>query len=534
MAEETPLLPSPETKPPPKTAAELINEIYNLLKASPLVWFHFYFEHHVRLESPPFHIELVRGTLHHQHLAVAAPRESAKSTVLVFVKPFHDIIFKKKRFILIISNTFKKAAMSLDTIKKELIENKKLRDSFPGIVITKDAEGDSEIRHPDGFTTKILCRGVDQIGSVRGVKFGAYRPDLIIGDDMEDDELVKNPQRRLELQNLFDDVLGRAGDNTTQFVMVGTILHDDCLLAKLVSKDNYPEWRKLFYKARRDNGTSLWPEKWTLEYLNQMERDKPSVFAKEMQNDPVAGRNAKFRRGDFRYYKVESMEYVLFNEFGEVVSRGRLSDCVPAIACDLAWKEKRESDSCVILPGYLTPNAEILVEDYIHEKGLKPDQVAAHLFLMDDRMKSNTGQKPAIGFEKSMLETITQWFLKQEMRKRNHFLTTKELVWDTDKIQRITTRLESRYAQHVMYHKKGQGALEHQIERFPHGTHDDLIDALQGLVQLLQNPRKAAKEPAAVDEFERLRVIAKDFREGRPYGKNKSTGKVPAYRSFRE
>lgn len=532
----------PAPPPPPryadkfKTVQEKVDEIYRLLGANPLVWFHSIFEHHTRLDTPTFHIELISGCINHRFLAVAAPRESAKSTVLVFVKPFHDIIFKKKRFILIISNTFKKAAMSLDSIKRELIENKKLRDLFPGINIRKDAEGDSEITHADGFTTKILCRGVDQIGSVRGVKFGAYRPDLIIGDDMEDDELVKNPQRRFELQQLFDEALVPAGEKgVCQYVMVGTILHDDCLLAKLVNTTLYPEWKKLFYKARRDNGTSLWPEKWTLEYLNQMEKDKPTVFAKEMQNDPVAGRNARFRRSDFRYYQIENKEYVCLNEFGEVISRGRLSDCVPAISCDLAWKEKRESDSCVIMPGYLTPNSEILIDDYIHEKGLKPDQVANHLFLMEERMKAMTNQRAFIGFEKSMLENVTKWFLKQEMRKRNNFLITRELVWDTDKISRIETRLIPRYSQHVIYHKKGMGDLEHQLERHPHGTHDDLIDAEQGLVQLLQNPKAPTKGPTTADEFDRLRIIAKDFRDGKPFGHMSTTrGRVPAYRSFRE
>lgn len=534
------LLPPPK---PPKTAEDLVNEIYGLLKDNPLVWFHFYFAHHIRLETPRFHVELIKSCLKYQFLSVAAPRESAKSTVLVFVKPFHDIIFKKKRFILIISNTFKKAAMSLDTIKKELEDNVMLKNSFPGIKVIKDAEGDSEIRHPDGFTTKILCRGVDQIGSVRGVKFGAYRPDLIIGDDMEDDELVKNPIRRSELQQLFDEALIPAGEKgACQYIVVGTVLHDDCLLAKLVSKDNYSEWYKLFFKARFENKkkelVSLWPEKWSIEYLNQYEKDKPTVFAKEMQNDPVAGRNARFRREDFRYWRVENKEYLLLSEYGEVISRGRISDCVPAIACDLAWKEKRESDSCVIMPGYLTPTSEVLIDTYICEKGLKPDQVSNHLFFMEERMKALTGQVVSIGFEKAMLENVTQWFLKQEMRKRNRFLSTRELVWDTDKITRIETRLIPRYTQHVIFHKKGMGDLEHQLERHPYGTHDDLVDAEQGLVQLLQYPRKAGKSVGPDDEFMRVRQIMLDSKDTKklvafPRRQQKGWGSIPAHKSFR-
>lgn len=514
-------------------------EVLEQFEANPLFWFHYFFPHHVRKESPMFHLELVRAMIANRFLSAAAPRESAKSTILTFVKPFHDICFKKKRFILIISNTFKKASMSLDSIKKELIDNQEFSKWF-NLEITKDAEGDSEIRHSDGFTTKILCRGVDQIGSVRGIKFGAYRPDLILGDDMEDDELVKNPIRRSELQQLFDEALIPAGEKgNCQYIFMGTILHDDSLLAKLVSHTNYPEYHKLFYQARyEDSGTivSLWPEKWSVEELNQMEKDRPSVFAKEYQNDPVSGANARFKKENFRQWSIIGNDYVLHNEYGETISRGRFSDCLPAISCDLAWKEKRESDSCVIMPGLLTPSSEILIEDYICEKGLRPDDIAEHLFIMTDRLQKLTGISPSIGFEKAMLENVTKWFLKQEMRKRNKFLVTKELVWDADKITRIETRLIPRYSQHVIFHKKGMGDLEHQLERFPYGAHDDLIDAEQGLVQLLQYPRSLAKPEKAKDEFDwwRQQVINAKKRVTHGFSGSKyQTIGIPAIKSWR-
>jgi len=508
---DSPLSPTPVLEPPkPQIDVEMI---YRKLEENPLFWFHAIFAHHTRRETPGFHLELMQAVMKHQHLAVAAPRGSAKSTILAFVKPFHDICFKKRRFILIIGNTFKKAAMSLDTIKKELQENRILREMFPGIEVVKDAEGDSEIRHRDGFSTKILCKGVDQLGSARGIKFGAYRPDLVLGDDMEDDELVRSPERRIQLQADFDDILTPIGDDGTQFVFIGTVLHDDCLLAKLISRNHYPEYKKMLYRARVERKGvrfSLWPEKWSLEDLDKLEREKPSVFAKEMQNDPVSGLNAKFKKEDFRYWKIEGHEYFLLNEHGEVVSRGSMRDCLPAIACDLAWKEKRESDSCVILPGYLTPGSEILIDDYVCAKGLKPTDVSEHLFVMAEKMEKLTGQKPSLGFEKAMLENVTQWFLKQEMRKRNKYLVTKELVWDADKITRIETRLLARYTQHVMFHKRGMGDLEHQLLRFPSGAHDDLVDAEQGLVQLLQFPRSVKKAVTPDDKFMRLRQLVID------------------------
>lgn len=490
--------------------------IYQRLESSPIVFMHFFFEAHTRRESPRFHLELMNHSMRQRHLAVAAPRGSAKSTILTFLKPIHAITFKKKRFIVIIQNTFSKAAMSLTTIKKEFLENQILRAHFPGIEITKDAEGDAVFRHPDGFETKVLCRGVDQIGALRGVKHGAYRPDLMIGDDMEDDELVRSAERRRQLQSDFDDALVPAGDFTEcQYIFIGTVLHDDSLIAKLVSKDHYEEYAKLFYRARYElpDGTraSLWPEQWSVADLDRMERERPSSFAKEYQNDPVAGMNTRFKREDFRYWREQDGRYFLLDQDGAVIASGDLHDCRAAIACDLAWKEKRENDRSVLMPGFLTPSSEILVWDYIAKRGMRPDEVGEQLFLMVDRLKSLTGSDVPVGFEKAMLENVTQYLLRQKMRERNQYISTQELVWDADKQTRIETRLQPRYAQHVMFHKRGHGDLETELERFPAGAHDDLPDALQGLVQLLKYPKNSKRATEAPDNaFDRMRQLAID------------------------
>jgi hypothetical protein len=87
---------------------------------------------------------MLQDAMRERKYAVASPRQSAKSTMLVFLYPFHALVFKRKRFIVIVSNTFKKAAMHLDSIKKELVENELLKQTFPGLSLTKDAEGDSD------------------------------------------------------------------------------------------------------------------------------------------------------------------------------------------------------------------------------------------------------------------------------------------------------------------------------------------------------------------------------------------------------
>jgi len=159
------------------------------------------------------------------------------------------------------------------------------------------------------------------------------------------------------------------------------------------------------------------------------------------------------------------------------------------------------------------------------------------LFSMEEKLRALTGSSIDIGWEKAKLEKVMQFLMKQAMRKRNRYLIFKPLIWDTDKVQRVLTRLEPRYAQHIVYHRHGMGELEHQLLRFPSGEHDDLPDALQGLVQLLQYPksRKKVKEEHN-DEFEWYRDLAlktkKKPKEKYIFGRPKRL-EIPAKAAYR-
>lgn len=502
-----------------------ISEMYKLWEKSPLLWGWKYFPIHFRSTSPKFHFKILTEALKNKFFAVAAPRGSAKTTLIMFLIPIYWMVFKKKHCIVLVGNTYKKAASALETIKKEFRENKMLKSHFK-VKITKDAEGDSTFKHPDGWEIHIVCKGAEQLGSIRGEKFGAYRPDGILVDDLEDDEMVKNPERREYIRELYEDALIPSVDVTADFnvFVLGTILHDDALIARLVSKKHYPEYRKLKYKGLNivdGKETSLWLDKWSLEWLKKMEKEKPSTFAKEIQNDPVSGKEARFKKEQFRYWTIENMKYILFNKDGSVISSGDMSECKAAIGCDLAWSEQRDADSCVIMPGFVTPYGDLLIDSYIDEKGMRPDRFCELLFTMELRLRGLTKSMVPIGFEKAMLEKVTQWILRAEMRKRNHWLVTKELKWETDKVTRIETVLQPKYANGVVYHKRDMGDLEYQLLRFPTGAHDDLIDAEQSLFRLLEYPKQLAVPKKETDSFDFWRQQAINAKKAKDPNKPK-------------
>ncbi len=452
-----------------------------------------------------------------------APRGSAKSTVETFLDSVHGICLKKERFIVIVQNTYAKAAGTLNNIKFEFKYNSRLMDDFKVDMELKDAEGDTIFRHPDGFMTRVLCKGADQLGSIRGERFGAYRPTLILVDDLEDDEMVKNPERRDELEKQFNEVLNYAGETgETRIVVIGTVLHDDSLLAKLLSTDKYKRFKKLFFRARNVDGkgvkSSLWPEKWSVEKLDEMEAEDPVGFAKEMQGDPSSGSLETIRREDFRYWEEKDNGIILYNEKNEVSAKWNYKECKAAIAVDLAWENNKASDYSAIIPGLVTPNNDILFCSYIVRRGLRPDELEEIIFSTSSRYEALTGKRVQVGFEKAKLEKVMKWFLQEAQRRRNKWLWFKDINWGgKDKVERILSRLGNRYAQHCVYHNRGMGELENQLIRLRSVAHDDLADCAGMLPEMLAYAPNKIKQNDPEDRFMELRKHTPLYRD-----KNKS------------
>jgi len=484
---------------------------YDKMEQNPLGWGYFMFPNHFRDQFPQFHVEIIDNAMLHRRLAVVAPRDHAKSTLISFLYAFHQAMFKKCHYILLVGNTEDKSAEHISSMASEIRTNNNLKLFHGKVRLKKDSKDSIIIKHEDGFETLVLSIGIKEIPKKRGTKFGAYRPDLIILDDVDDDELVKNPERRRDLQKDIDTALFPAGDaKLCRYVAVGTVIHDDCQIAKMVNPDNYPGWQKLFYRAviNEETGQVLWKERKSFDELMMIKKHSPLTYAKEYQNDPITGEAIRFKPEMFKNWKRRGADIDLYTRDGEKELTYRLTDCTPAISCDLAWSERKEADESVLLSGLLTPRSDILVFNYLNKRGWRPESFIEALFSEVKYLHEITGTKPAVGFEKAMLEKVTLHILKREMRARNYFITTKDLKWGSDKVSRIEVQLEPRYSQGTIYHKVGMGDLEHQLMRFPSGTHDDIIDALQGLCQMLNFPKSKAKEVTNDTQFDWLRKHA--------------------------
>lgn len=163
--------------------------------------------------------------------AIAAPRGFGKTSIVNLAYPGKKIAFREKRFIVPISATATKAVMDGENLKRELLTNPIITELF-GSIRSDSFSKESWITSTG---TMVLPRGAGQ--QVRGILYDRYRPDLIICDDLEDPEAVENDELRAKLKRwFFADVLNAVNraQNNWKIIVIGTILHEDSLLANLL------------------------------------------------------------------------------------------------------------------------------------------------------------------------------------------------------------------------------------------------------------------------------------------------------------
>ena len=254
----------------------------------------YFFPNHLQLATPEFHQEIyeVYENDDIKRIAIAAPRGHAKSTITDVVYLAWVIVHHKANFILLVSDTYTQAVLFLDALKAELEANEKLKSFYGTLKSNNWSEGEI-------ITNGIMIKAVGAGMKLRGLKYRQYRPDLVIFDDLENDELVESKERREKLEHWFGKAVIPSLSKDGRLIAIGTILHYDSLLYKLLDPTKYVDFYKKTYKAINSFG-ALWPEHLNLEELEKIKQNyilqgQGYFFYQEYQNDPVSDENRKFK-----------------------------------------------------------------------------------------------------------------------------------------------------------------------------------------------------------------------------------------------
>lgn len=191
---------------------------------SPLWFSLLYLKHHFSHSFAPFQIEMFHliQNPEYRFIAVMAFRESGKSTIMNMANVLWSILGKpESKFILIISQTQEQAKNHFANIKAELNNNELLKRDFGPFTENGDLWNKLSLELTY-HGAKIMSLTRDQ--AVRGLKYGQYRPDLIIFDDPEDSESVHGFTDRQKLYKRFESEILPLGSTNTRIVVLGNLL----------------------------------------------------------------------------------------------------------------------------------------------------------------------------------------------------------------------------------------------------------------------------------------------------------------------
>lgn len=449
------------------------------------------------VETPEFHVELWDlMCAPDRYVAAAAPRGHAKSTAITHAFTMANICFRTASHILIVSDTEGQAVNFVGDLKNEFLENEDLIALFNvDTKLRKDRENEFILKFKDGHLCRIVAKGSEQ--KLRGLKWRGKRPDLIICDDLENDEIVMNEDRRRKFKQWFLGALLPSGSKYCKVRMVGTILHLDSLLENLMPplgdkntiEDGLKQysrvkrtWLSVRYKAHNEDFSKiLWPGQWDQERLeaerqNYIEQGFPEGYAQEYLNYPIDESNAYFRKKDFKPIIPDNAPEEYY------------------VAADLAISQKDTSAFTVFVVCALTPDNKLRVRDVVRFRG-DALEIIDTIFLLQNQYR------PEMFFvEQENIARTLGAIINKEMEERGVYLNLEPMTASQDKIKRARALQARMRAGMVEFDFDADWFPDMQTElmHFPRGKYMDQVDALSwiplGLDKLYQVSSAAERE----------------------------------------
>jgi predicted phage terminase large subunit-like protein len=491
-------------------------------------------------DAPQFHKEIcaiidnVATVNRNAKVAVAAPRSHAKSSYLSKATPLRETVFRNRRYQIIISETPSVATANLEWLSAQLKSNQKLREDFGPLLHPKQQMNPKdnstefiawEPTDSDGQKQLTLIQAASTGQALRGRNWLGSRPDMVIGDDLEDVRSnASTKEQREKLKDWFSQTVMPLGDpkgEKTAFLVMGTVVHQESLLNNIIKNradfkstlykalieepervelweqcralyldDNKtPEERGIaaeaFYKvnkAEMDEGAVvLWPEVQPLWKLYKWKWDNGSkAFNTEYQNSPLDEESQIFIPDKFRYYDVSDL----------VDATGRQLPLDLYAFWDIAQgKSKRSDYNAIVTVGRDRRTGVIYILDAWGKK------CPAHVALQMAADKIEEYGHKIFGVETVGAQHDMYRQLQELLMKRGLYRTTKlkPIISRKKKEERIES-LEPLVENGFLRFNRGHRLLIDQLEQFGGGAqHDDLPDSLAGAVELSGGTRRGGR-----------------------------------------
>lgn len=375
----------------------------------------------------------------------------------------------------------------------QLLKDERYQNLFPNTRLHPDDQAMSGWRTTAGGGFKPAGVGVGVTG------MGAHV--LIIDDPFKDRQEADSDTVRNSTWDWYTDVAMTRLAPGGGILIINTRWHDDDLSGRLLAMMNDKEqdqthidqWDLVNFAAVaeddeyltpdyrlvtepeegarlvRSAGDALHPARYPIELLLRMKATMhPRSWNALYQQKPVPDDGEFFCRDQIIEYDP---------------AHGR-ADGTAYIACDFAISEKESADWTVIAVGLHMPNDTVHVDDIIRFRSGDAFRIVDTLLTLFQKYKLNN---PVLGVEDGQIWKSIQALFFAEARRRGIFPSIELLRPLTDKQARARP-LQGRMQMHMVTFQRGAQWMEKAAEemlRFPTGVHDDIVDALAWMMQLV-------------------------------------------------
>lgn len=324
----------------------------------------------------------------YDNLCAVLPRGAAKTTIFDFAVSVWLHAYGISPYTLVAGKTEQDAIDFIAITRQAFEENQYIIKAFGNLIDTKNHTV-NKLELELSNQTKI--QAISSASSMRGKKYGNHRPFCIIADDYQSKvDIITQEARDKKYRTWMDDAKF-AGDKAvyrdgkkikmaTKFIVLGTVLHRDCFMSRLLNNKDYKhilkravlvndvdklynddplwaEFKRIYFDTKIEDPEAyakefyyqnekemqypvLWSDKWDCLSLGIDYYNDSMSFKQELQNDA-----SKIGEKWFKLNHVQSKEEIEANIFKKTM-----------LCVDCASTDTRRSDFFAFIVGSLADN----------------------------------------------------------------------------------------------------------------------------------------------------------------------------------
>lgn len=336
----------------------------------------------------------------------------------------------------------------------------------------------------------IWVLGVGITGTIRGINFDDYRPDLIILDDVITDENADTEEQCRKIHNLImgavvNSLAPASEEPNAKVAMLQTpiSLSDASAKAKLSSEwhtESFGCWTEDTRIAPLEQQLSSWPERFPTEELRKkkfaaLAENRYSIFAREWEVQLVAAETCSFRPNWLKKWTVQP-------KCRRIVIA---IDPVPPPSPRQVEMGLRGKDyEAISVVGFNEEGYHLL--DYAINRGHEPNWTVAQVFGFHHTYKPLCWVVEPVAYQR-----VLKFLLENEMKRKGIYALLKDSKSDKrKKFERIISTLSGISSQGKMSCSEQHSEFILQFESYGIGYKgpEDLLDATAMAVAELTNP----------------------------------------------